>query len=125
VAKNLKDQINEAGQRVAENVGHATDWVKEKTGMGPGREEGSDAGVAGIRQHMEVFDSLGKKVGAVDRVEGDAIKLTKDSCSDGMHHFLPTSMVSRVDRHVHLNKTLDEAMAGWKPDAASCNACGG
>ena len=124
MADKIRDQINEAGKRVADNVAHAADWVKEKTGVGPGRAEGSDAGMAGIRQHMEVFDSRGYKVGVVDRVEGDAIKLTKDSCGDGMHHFLPASMVARVDRHVHLNRTLDEAMAGWKPDAASCGGCG-
>jgi hypothetical protein len=108
---------------VGECVANTADWVKEKTGLGPGREEGSDAGIAGIRQHMDVLDSAGKKIGTVDRVEGDAIKLTKDSCGDGMHHFLPTSMVCHVDRHVHLNKTMAEAMAGWKPDAQSCG-CG-
>ncbi len=124
MADNIRDKVNEAGQRVADNVAHAADWVKEKTGMGPGRAEGSDAGVVGIRQHMEVFASCGTKVGEVDRVEGEAIKLTKDSCGDGMHHFLPLSMVARVDRHVHLNKTFSEAMAGWKPDAVSCGSCG-
>ena len=123
MADNLRDKINEAGERVAENVAHAADWVKEKTGMGTGREEGSDAGVAGIRQHMEVIASCGTKIGTVDRVEGEAIKLTKESCGDGMHHFLPLSMVDHVDRHVHLNKNFNEAMAGWKPDAASCG-CG-
>jgi hypothetical protein len=121
---NIKDQINEVGKRVGECVSNSADWVKEKTGLGPGREEGSDAGIDGIRQHMEVLDVSGKKIGTVDRVEGDAIKLTKDSCGDGMHHFLPTSMVARVDRHVHLNKNLEEAMAGWKPNASSCGSCG-
>jgi hypothetical protein len=123
MANNIRDQINEASKRLAENVAHAADWVKDKTGMGPGREEGSDAGIAGIRQHMEVFDLNGKKVGVVDRVEGNAIKLTKDSCGDVIHHFLPTSMVGRVDRHVHLNKTLEEVTAGWNPNAESCG-CG-
>ncbi|MBN9119657.1 MAG: DUF2171 domain-containing protein [Planctomycetes bacterium] len=123
MANNIKDQINEAGKRVAENVAHAADWVKEKTGMGPGREEGSDVGVAGIRPHMDVIASCGKKVGVVDRVEGNAIKLTKDSCGDGMHHFLPTSMVERVDGHVHLNKNSEEAMKEWKPSAGACG-CG-
>ena len=121
---NLKDQINEVGKKVGECVSNTADWVKEKTGLGPGREEGSDAGIAGIRPHMDVIASCGTKVGTVDRVEGDAIKLTKDSCGDGMHHFLPTSMVSRVDGHVHLNKNSAEAMAGWKPSASSCGSCG-
>jgi hypothetical protein len=123
MAHNIKDQINEVGKKVGECVSNTADWVKEKTGLGPGREEGSDAGIAGIRAHMEVFDVNGKKLGSVDRVEGNAIKLTKDSCGDGMHHFLPTSMVARVDSHVHLNKNLEEAMAGWKPNAESCG-CG-
>jgi len=124
MSHNIKDQINEVGKKVGECVSDAADWVKEKTGVGSGREEGSDAGVAGIRPHMDVIASCGTRVGVVDRVEGDAIKLTKDSCGDGMHHFLPTSMVSRVDNHVHLNKNSAEAMAGWKPSASSCGSCG-
>ncbi|QJW92627.1 DUF2171 domain-containing protein [Frigoriglobus tundricola] len=124
MANNTSDKINEAGKRVADNVAHAADWVKDKTGVGPGRTEGSDAGVAGIRQHMDVIASCGKTIGVVDRVEGSAIKLTKDSTGDGMHHFLPTSMVDHVDRHVHLNKNSEEAMKEWKPSAASCGSCG-
>jgi hypothetical protein len=124
MANNIREQIKQAGERVAENMAHAADWVKEKTGMGPGREEGSDAGIGGIRPHMEVFDVNDKKVGAVDRLEGDAIKLTKDSCGDGMHHFLPVSMVARVDGHVHLNRSLEDVMAGWKPNSSSCGSCG-
>jgi len=124
MADNLKDTVNEAGKRVSEGVAKAADWVKEKTGMGTGCEEGKDVGVGGIRQHMDVIASCGTKVGVVDRVEGNAIKLTKDSCNDGMHHFLPTSMVDHVDRHVHLNKNSKEAMAGWHADAGSCGSCG-
>ncbi len=120
MADNMNDKLKEAGQRIADNAAHAADWMKEKTGVGPGRDEGSDAGIAGIRQHMDVIASCGTKVGVVDRVEGNAIKLTKDSSPDGQHHFLPTSMVSHVDRHVHLNKNSKEAMAEWKSDAASC-----
>ena len=123
MANNLKDQINDLGKKVADNVSHAADWVKEKTGMAP--KEGSDAGVAGIQPHMDVIACCGTKVGVVDRVEGNAIKLTKDGSKDGQHHFLPTSMVDHVDSHVHLNKNHTEAMAGCKNDASSCGACGG
>lgn len=123
MSHNLKDQINDLGKKVVDNVTHAADWVKEKTGMAP--KEGSDAGIAGIKPHMDVIASCGTKVGVVDRVEGGAIKLTRDSCSDGQHHFLPTSMVANVDSHVHLNKNHVDAMAGCKSDAAACGACGG
>ncbi len=124
MADSTKEKLQEVGTRIAENVGNAADWVKEKTGVGPGRAEGSDAGLAGIRQHMDVIASCGKKVGSVDKVEGTAIKLTRDSCSDGQHHFLPTSMVDHVDRHVHLNKNSEEAMKWSTTDASTCGTCG-
>ena len=43
----------------------------------------------GIREHMDVFGSCGNKLGRVDRVESGSIKLTKDSASDGQHHYIP------------------------------------
>ncbi len=68
--------------------------------------------------------SCGTKVGVVDRVEGGAIKLTKNDSPDGQHHFVPTGWVDRVDNHVHLKMNSKEAELGWKSDAASCG-CGG
>lgn len=118
------DKLKEAGQQIADNVAHAADWVKEKTGVGPGRAEGSDAGVAGIRAHMDVICSCGTKLGTVDGVEGNAIKLTKDSFGDGQHHFVPTSMVDHVDRHVHLSKNSDEAAKWCSTDASTCGLMG-
>ena len=116
----IKDKLLHAKDEVVEKVTQAADWVKDKTGMGT--KEGSDVGVAGIHPHMSVVASCGKTIGKVDRVEGSAIKLTKDSAGDGMHHFLPTSMVDHVDRHVHLNKNSEEAMKEWKPES-SCGSC--
>ena len=124
MADDIKTRLKDAGTKIAENVGHAADWVKEKTGVGPGRVEGTDAGVAGIRQHMDVIASCGKKIGVVDGVEGSAIKLTKNDSPDGMHHFIPTGWVANVDRHVHLSKNSEEAVKGWKTDAQACASCG-
>lgn len=118
----IKDKLLHAKDEVVEKVTQAADWVKEKTGMGT--KEGSDIGVAGIHPHMSVVASCGKTIGKVDRVEGNALKLTKDSSPDGMHHFLPTSMVDHVDSHVHLNKNSVDAMKASKTDAASCGSCG-
>ena len=58
-----------------------------------------------IREHMEVRDAAGATVGTIDQVEGDRIKLTKSNASDGQHHYVPMSAVSRVDAHVHLNQS--------------------
>ncbi len=48
-----------------------------------------------IGEHMEVVGSDGQMVGKVDKVEGDRIKLTKDSDPHGQghHHYLPVSAV--------------------------------
>ena len=48
-----------------------------------------------ISEHMEIVGSDGTMVGKVDKVEGDRIKLTKDSDPHGQghHHYLPVSAV--------------------------------
>ena len=134
MAKPIKDKVADTGHAVADaakNVGHkiaegtekAVEFVKEKTGMS-GPAEGSDAGIAGIKDHMNVIASCGKKVGVVDKVEGSALKLTKNDSPDGQHHFIPVGWVSTVDRHVHLNRNSMETEMGWKSEAAACSSCG-
>ena len=63
---------------------------------------------ADIREHMEVIASCGKRVGVVDRVEGDTIKLTKKDGADGQHHHVPLEWIARVDQHFHLTKNSEE-----------------
>ena len=134
MASTLKDKAGDAGHAVADatkNVGHkiaegaekAVDFVKEKTGIG-GPAEGTDAGIVGITEHMDVIASCGKKVGVVDHVGGGAIKLTKKDSPDGQHHFIPVGWVERVDSHVHLKKSSMETDQKWKADAAAC-VCSG
>ncbi|HYV39279.1 MAG TPA: DUF2171 domain-containing protein [Gemmataceae bacterium] len=117
------DAAKTVGHKIAEGAENAVDFVKEKTGLG-GPAEGTNAGVAGIKEHMDVIASCGKKIGVVDRVEGNAIKLTKKDSPDGLHHFVPTGWIERVDRHVHLTKNSMQTQQEWKADAASCS-CGG
>jgi hypothetical protein len=113
--KNLGNKMAEASARPNDS--------KEKNGSGCATG-GTNAGIAGIREHMDVIASCGTKVGVVDHVEGDAIKLTKKDSPDGQHHFIPTNWVEQVDSHVHLKMNSKEAEQGWKSDAASCGSCG-
>jgi len=134
MASTMKDKVVDAGHAVADaakNVGHkiadgaekAVDLAKEKTGMG-GPAEGTNAGIAGIKDHMSVIASCGKTIGLVDHVEGSAIKLTKNNSPDGQHHFIPVGWIERVDSHVHLKKNSEETEQNWKSDAASCGCSG-
>ena len=134
MANTVKGKVAEAGHAVADaakNVGHkiaegtekAVEFVKETTGMG-GPAEGTNAGIAGIKDHMHVIASCGKKVGVVDHVEGGTIKLTKNGSPDGQHHFIPVGWVERVDNQVYLKKNSKETEQNWKSDAASCGCSG-
>ncbi|MEX2173509.1 MAG: DUF2171 domain-containing protein [Pirellulaceae bacterium] len=69
-----------------------------------------------IKEHMPVMGSCGNRLGDVDHVEGDAIKLTKKSSPDGKHHFIPMNWVEKVDDSVRLNKDCGEAKKEWKTD---------
>lgn len=68
-----------------------------------------------IREHMEVIGSCGQRVGRVDRVEGQSIKLTKDAPeARGEHRFLPLEWVDHVDQHVHLNRPCGDVQQEWQ-----------
>jgi hypothetical protein len=117
------DAAKNVGQRTAECAGQNKDWAGQQNsgnkqqGMG-----GSNA--ANIREHMNVIASCGTRVGVVDHVEGDTIKLTKNDSLDGHHHFIPMGWVERVDDSVHLRKNSQETEQGWKTEAAGCGSCG-
>ncbi|GAB1539278.1 DUF2171 domain-containing protein [Scytonema sp. NUACC21] len=78
--------------------------------------------VSKIKEHLAVYaegpgglqGASDTHIGTVDKVEaGKYIKLTKNSASDGQHHWFPIDWVRAVDeRAVYLNKTLDEVLSG-------------
>jgi hypothetical protein len=57
------------------------------------------ADLSQIREHMEVIGADGARVGTVDSVEGDRIKLTKaDSGSHaGHHHYIAGGLVATIE----------------------------
>jgi hypothetical protein len=97
-----------------------------KPGLGNDEDctQGTNAGIAGIKMHMNVIASCGKKVGVVDAVEGGAIKLTKKDSPDDQHHFIPVGWVERVDGQLHLTKNSMETEQEWKSAAAACLCSG-
>lgn len=64
-----------------------------------------------IREHMPIVCSEGGQFGAVDHMDGDYIKVTKDK--HGMHHWIPLSWVTTVDNAVHVDRPGDQAMQDW------------
>ena len=144
MAESFKDKVEEAGHKISEaaaKFGHkvsekaeeAVDWVTEKTHQAGNRIEettqkaahrtdeslaettGAVGMVANIRNHMDVYASCGTKVGKVDHVEGNTIKLTKNDSPDGMHHRIPLSWVTRVQDHVYLDRDHKQVHAEWQP----------
>lgn len=68
-----------------------------------------------IREHMEVVGSDDKHIGKVDKLIGNEIELTR-ALAVGKHHFLPLSLVARVDDKVRLNCTEDAAKRAWREE---------
>ncbi len=143
MAETFKDKVEEAGHKISETatkVGHdvsekfeeATDWAKEKahsvghrideavqkaehkTGLSFGSDSRTSAVAADIQDHQDVYASCGTKIGRVDHVEGDVIKLTKNDSPDGRHHLIPLSWVAKVHDHIHLNKNSSEVKSQWQ-----------
>ena len=75
-----------------------------------------------IREHMEVIGADGARVGTVDRVDGDRIKLTKleglegqmeaaEGSHAGHHHYISLGLVAEVEGdQVRLSATAANAM---------------
>jgi hypothetical protein len=65
-----------------------------------------------IEDHMPVVCSDGSQFATVDHLDaGNTIKLTKDD--RGQHHWMPIEWVTRVDRHVHVDRPSDQAKKDW------------
>jgi hypothetical protein len=65
-----------------------------------------------VREHMQVIDAEGTTLGKVDRIEGDRIKLTRDSSGqgshEGHHHYIPAGLIADVEgENVRLSARLD------------------
>jgi hypothetical protein len=65
-----------------------------------------------VREHMQIIDAEGVPLGKVDKVEGDKIKLTRDSSGagshEGHHHFIPSGLVADVEGDVvRLSATIE------------------
>lgn len=115
---NVKQAQQNQGQA---NTQADRDRSMNETGQSRGNpQRDSGGGAENIREKMAVVGSCGNRVGVVDHVEGDAIKLTKNDSSDGQHHFIPMGWVDNVDNEVHLSKNSMDAQKQWKSSAADC-----
>lgn len=82
----------------------------------PDREVADDrlVGDSGrIADHMDVIASDGVKIGTVDHLDEENIKLATSTSPDGQHHYVALSSVGHVDARVHLNRTSTEIWASW------------
>jgi len=74
-----------------------------------------------IREHMEVVGSDGEHVGAIDRVAGDRLILTRsDPQSGGVHHSLSCTDLDRIEGdRVILDCSAEKARERWRDESRS------
>lgn len=81
------------------------------------------AGFEDVREHMEVIGADGVRVGTVDRIEGDRIKLTKvenAGAHEGHHHFISRGLVAGVEGDkVRLSANADVAVTFEEEESSS------
>ena len=78
-----------------------------------------------IREDMQVLGSDGGMIGRVDGVSGERIKLKRSAdTGGGLHHFIPSAWVARIDDHVHLDRSAATAREGWTPEGAGASSSG-
>ena len=67
-----------------------------------------------ISEQMDVICSCGTRIGEVDRVEFNEVKLAKnDPIAGGRHHYIPLEWVDFADDYVVLNKDYEEVRHEW------------
>jgi hypothetical protein len=68
-----------------------------------------------IREHMQVIGADGVKLGTVDKVEGERVKLTKQDSGlahTDHHHFIPGGLIAAVEGDtIRLSANADVAAA--------------
>lgn len=68
-----------------------------------------------IREHMQVIGADGVKLGTVDHVDGDRIKLIREDSGMGHHehhHYIPKGLVAEIEGDsVRLSANADVAAA--------------
>ena len=70
-----------------------------------------------VKPGMDVYCSCGQRIGSVDEMTGDMIKLNTSDSVVGDDRFVPVEWVERVDRSVYLNKNSDEVMSEWTEES--------
>lgn len=112
----LRKTVENQAQTVSDTVRRTEVEIEDERSD---RTVGSAHGFAGGTQatrivaHMAVIASDGAQIGTVDHLDGEEIKLAKNTSPDGEHHYIPLSWVERVGDHVYLTKTAAEVRADW------------
>ena len=69
------------------------------------------ADLSHVKEHMNIIGADGVHVGTVDHVDGDRIKLTKDSTLHHHHHWISGGLVAEVEGdNVRLSANADVAV---------------
>jgi hypothetical protein len=105
-------QAGQKGQARQQGMGNLAEGTRQHQQF---EADAGDRITAQIREHMEVIGSDGTRIGKVDSVDGERIKLARadwpgDSAPGAAHHFLEISQVQAIEGDaVRLAITADQA----------------
>jgi len=94
---------------VGGDVGQPADWKKDTDDY----KAVDCLDLSVIKRHMAVLSCDGCRVGTVDCLVGGCIKLTRKDSPDGLHHFIPSKWIERVEDKIYLTKNANETRKEW------------
>ena len=53
------------------------------------------------------------KVGTVDCLVGGCIKLSRKDSLDGLHHFIPSNWIERIEDKIYMTKNANDTRKEW------------
>ena len=112
----LRKTVENQAQTVTDTVRRTEVEIEDERGaraVGTARAFSAATDASRIVEHMDVIAADGAKIGTVDHLDGDKIKLARSTSPDGEHHYVSLGWIDHVDTHVHLSKSASEAKASW------------
>ncbi len=86
--------MGQSGQQGGATGGSGQQQQFDQSG---GQQGGGNVQAQQIQPDMDVEDAQGNRIGTVDHVEGDRIKLSRSDSADGRHHYVSIDQVESVD----------------------------
>lgn len=110
IGAKASDTVRRARSRIAKGADMAVSFVLERAGIKVKQDD--ELWQHDVMVQMSVIGACGRRVGVVEEVVEDCIKLAPAQGQYRQPKIIPWNWIERVDSRVHLNRDYEEATRG-------------